>query len=212
MKKLIAFAIVFAMGLTQMFAQGFGVSGDVQYATKNVSIGTGLMFSEDPAVILHLNPSFHYESFSVTAFYSGHTGLQRLSDGDHYHIVDLLASYQFGDFTIYGGTEFTYKDADTDKTGSGVVGMLTFGKEKVSSTFIFYTDIKFQVYYYILSGSYSLTENLSVYGLIGYTTAEPTPLYGMAGLKYTKGQFYAGTYYVFRDQVPGPTFNVGFVF
>jgi hypothetical protein len=210
MKKLVVM-VVFIATTVMSFAQvRFGMSGDVQFATKNASTGTGLIFSEDPAVILHANPSIQFQNgkWSVTAFYSGQVSLQC-----RYHIVDLLASYKINDeFSIYVGPEFTYKDAEIDAVGSGLVGMVTWNKKKFESTFIFYADSKFKSFYYIGSASYKITSEISIYGLAAYTNAEPCPYYGLVGLKYSKGNFFASAYYSIRKDTPGPIFQVGIKF
>ena len=216
MKKLVVmFAIIIAM-VEMGFAQNveFGISGDAMYSSKNASTGTGLVFSEDPAVILHVNTTLTYNKWGVSAFYSGYTGLERFSVGDQYHIVDLLASYTINDeFTVYVGPEFTYKDVnDTDIVGSGLIGMVTWNRNKISSSFIYYTDPKFTIHYFIGSVNYNIVDNFSTYALVAYTTAEPTPVFGMVGVKYSKDVFFTGVYYAFRDNAPGPFFNVGFKF
>lgn len=216
MKKLVVMFAIFIAMVEMSFAQSveFGISGDAMYSSKNASTGTGLVFSEDPAVILHVNTSLTYDKWGISAFYSGYTGLQRLSVGDQYHMVDLLASYTINDeFTVYVGPEFTYKDvSDADIVGSGLIGMVTWNRNKISSTFIYYTDPGFTIHYFIGSVNYNIVDNFSTYALVAYTTVEPTPVFGMAGIKYSKNLFFTGVYYTFRDNAPGPFFNIGFKF
>ena len=216
MKKLVVLiAIVIAM-VEMSFAQSveFGVSGSAMYSSKNASVGTGLVFSEDPAVICQMNASVSYNKWAISAYYSGYTGIQRLSVGDQYHLVDLLASYNITDgLTLHVGPEFTYKDNnESDIVGSGLIGMMTWSRNKISSTFIYYTDPKFTIHYFIGSVDYNIVDNFNAYGLVGVTTAEPTPVYGMVGVKYSKNAFFAGVYYTFRYNATGPHFNVGFKF
>ncbi|MBQ2600085.1 hypothetical protein II582_01640 [bacterium] len=218
-RLLIVLAIVIAMAKMSI-AQNVehnvevGVSSSVMYSSKNASVGTGLVFSEDPAVISQLNVSVSYNKWAVSAYYSGYTGIQRLSVGDQYHLVDLLASYNITDgLTLHVGPEFTYKDTnESDIVGSGLVAMMTWSKNNFDATVIYYTDPHFSIHYVIGSADYRIIDYFSAYGLFGYTTAEQTPVYGMLGMKYTKNEFFAGVYYMFRENAPGPHFNVGFKF
>ena len=216
MKQLAIVLAVFAAMMAKMsIAQvEFSVSGSAMYSSKNASVGTGLVFSEDPAVICQMNASVSYNKWAISAYYSGYTGIQRLSVGDQYQLVDLLASYNITDgFTLHVGPEFTYKDTnESDIVGSGLIGMVTWSRNKISSTFIYYTDPKFTIHYFIGSVDYNIVDNFNAYGLVGVTTAEPTPVYGMVGVKYSKNAFFAGVYYTFRYNAPGPHFNVGFKF
>lgn len=210
-KVMVIFAIIIAMVQVSVFAQKveFSMSGDVQFSTKNASTGTGLIFSEEPAIILHANPSIQYGKWSVTGFYSGHVGLDM-----RYHIVDILASYRVNDeISLYVGPEFTYKDLEgTDAVGAGLVGMMTWNRKSISSTLIYYTDPHFTIHYVIGSMSYNITKGVSISGLIAYTNAESTPVYGMVGVKYSKNSFFVGAYYSFRKDAPGPFFQVGIKF
>lgn len=218
MKNLVVIALAIVIASAKMsIAQNVNVSvsGSAMYSSKNTSIGTGLVFSEDPAVISQLNTSVSYEKWAISAYYSGYTGIQRLNAGDQYHLVDLFASYNITDgLTLHVGPEFTYKDlSETDDViGSGLVAMMTWSKNKVDATVIYYTDPHFQIHYVIGSASINITKNFNAYGLVGVTTAEASPVYGMAGVKYSKDAFFAGVYYTFRYNAPGPHFNVGFKF
>lgn len=219
-RLLIVLAIVIAMAKMSI-AQNVehnvevGVSSSVMYSSKNASVGTGLVFSEDPAVISQLNVNITSGKWGVLASYSGYTGLQRLSIGDQYHLLDVFGTYQINEeFTLYVGPEFTYKDLDEseDVFGAGLIAMMTWNREKISSTLIYYTDPRFSIHYVIGSIDYRIIDNFSAYGLFGYTTAEQTPVYGLLGMKYSKNEFFAGVYYTFRENAPGPHFNVGFKF
>jgi hypothetical protein len=216
MKNLVIMLAVFAAMVAKMsVAQNVNVSvsGSAMYSSKNTSVGTGLVFSEDPAVICQVNTSVSYDKWAISAYYSGYTGIQRLSVGDQCHLVDLFASYNITDnLTLHVGPEFTYKDSENDATGSGLVAMITWSKNKVDATGIYYTDPAFTIHYFIGSVNVQITDKLSTYGLVGITTAEPTPVYGMVGVKYTKDAFFAGAYYTFRYNAPGPHFTVGFKF
>ena len=214
-RLLIVLAIVIAMAKMSIAQVEFSVSGSAMYSSKNTSVGTGLVFSEDPAVLTQLNANFSYNKWGVLTSYSGYCGIQRLSVGDQYHLIDIFASYQINDeFTLYVGPEFTYKDiAESDDVfGAGLIGMMTWNRNRISSTLIYYTDPHFSIHYVIGSADYRIVDNFSVYGLVGVTTAEPTPVYGMVGAKYSKDAFFAGVYYTFRYNAPGPHFTVGFKF
>jgi opacity protein-like surface antigen len=218
MKKLAIVLAVFATMMAKMsIAQNVNVSvsGSAMYSSKNASVGTGLVFSEDPAVISQLNVNITSGKWGMLASFSGYTGLQRLSIGDQYHLLDVFGTYQINEeFTLYVGPEFTYKDLDEseDVFGAGLIAMMTWNREKISSTLIYYTDPRFSIHYVIGSIDYRIIDNFSAYGLFGYTTAEQTPVYGMLGMKYSKNEFFAGVYYTFRENAPGPHFNVGFKF
>jgi hypothetical protein len=215
MKKIIVFAILIAM-VEMSFAQNveFSVSGSAMYSSKNASMGVGLIFSEDPAVIAQLNANLSYNKWGLLTSYSGYTGIQRLNAGDQSHLLDVFASYQINnEFTLHVGPEFTYKDiSDTDIVGMGLVAMMTWNKNNFSSTLIYYTDPHFSFHYVIGSVEYRIVDNFSAYGLIGVTTAEANPVYGILGLKYSKDAFSAGVYYALRKDAPGPLFQVGFKF
>jgi len=216
MKKLaIVLAIVIATAKMSIAQVEFSVSGSAMYSSKNTSVGTGLVFSENPAVISQLNANITSGKWGLLTSYSGYCGIQRLSVGDQYHLIDIFASYQINDeFTLYVGPEFTYKDiAESDDVfGAGLIGMMTWNRNRISSTLIYYTDPHFSIHYVIGSADYRIVDNFSAYGLVGFTTAEASPVYGMAGIKYSKDAFFAGVYYTFRYNAPGPHFNVGFKF
>jgi len=214
MKKFaVALAIIIAMAKMSVAQVEFASSGSVMYSSKNASVGTGLIFSEDPAVICQLNTSLSYGKWAVSASYSGYTGIQRISVGDQYHLLDVFGSYKINDeFTLYMGPEFTYKDSEIDAIGTGLVAMMTWSKGRVASTLIYYTNPEFAFHYIIGSVNVEISSNFSCYGLAGLTTAEASPVYGMAGLKYTKNAFFVGVYYTFRVNAPGPFFNAGFSF
>ena len=215
MKKLAIVLAVFAAMMAKMsIAQSVNVnvSGSAMYSSKNASVGTGLVFSENPAVISQVNVNLSHGKWGLLASYSGYTGLQHLSVGDQYHLLDVFGSYQINDeFTLYVGPEFTYKDLDEsdDVFGAGLIAMMTWNREKISSTVIYYTDPHFSIHYVIGSADYRIINNFSVYGLVGFTTAESSPVYGMVGAKYEKDVVSVGVYYTFRELTPGPHFTVG---
>ena len=215
MKKLVSMlAVIIAMGAKMSIAQvEVSTSGSVMYSSKNASVGTGMIFSEDPAVICQLNASLSYGKLGVFASYSGYTGIQRFNIGDQKHLFDVFGSYEFCDgLTVYVGPEFVYNDSEVDVTSAGLVAMMTWSKGRISSTLIYYTNPQFTFHYVIGSMNVEISSNFSAYVLGGYTTAEDTPVYGVAGLKYTKNAFYVGAYYAIRSNAPGPFFNIGFAF
>ena len=216
MKKLAVVLAVFAAMMAKMsIAQEveFSVSGSAMYSSKNASMGVGLIFSEDPAVIAQLNTNLTYGKWGMLASYSGYCGIQRLSAGDQFHLLDIFGTYQINEeFNLYVGPEFTYKDvSDTDIVGMGLVAMMTWNKNNFSSTLIYYTNPSFSSHYLIGTVDYRIVDNFSAYGLIGLTTAEANPVYGILGLKYSRDSFSAGVYYALRD-TPGPLFQIGFKF
>ena len=197
-----------------MFAQ-VSLSGDVQFFSKNTSLATGLVYDEDPAVALHLNATYKIsERFGVSGFYTGHSCRKETGITNQYHLVDALLHYNItDDLVLYAGPEFVYKRKDNNNiTDVGLIGMLTWSKSKVSTSFIAYSNPQFQFFYGIGSVTINLRKDLSMYVLGAYTTAEPTPVYGLSGLKYSSGQFFSGIYYVFRSDAPGPMFNIGITF
>lgn len=215
MKNLVVIALAIVIASAKMsIAQNVNVSvsGSAMYSSKNTSVGTGLVFSEDPAVICQMNASVSYNKWAISAYYSGYTGIQRLSVGDQYHLVDLFASYNITDgLTLHVGPEFTYKDIaeSDDVVGAGLIGMMTWNRNRISSTLIYYTDPHFSIHYVIGSVDYRIVDNFSAYGLIGFTTAESSPVYGMVGAKYEKDVVSVGVYYTFHKLTPGPHFTVG---
>lgn len=190
------------------------VGGSVEYSSKNVSLGTGLVFSEEPAVIFNGAVTVELaKKFGVSAFYTGYCGTQRL-EGNQFHIVDLLASYNVNnELTLYTGPEFTYSDNGTnDETGAGLILMATYNKSKLNSTGILYSDPCFRSIYVISSVNYQVKNNFSIDALVGVTNAETKPIYGLAGIKYNGHHIFAGAHYIFRSDAPGPVFNIGLTF
>ena len=181
------------------------VTGDVAFYTKNLSTATGIMFSEDPAMVVHMNMNTTtWKGFTLSAAYSGHMGMQRLQDGDHFHMLDLSCGYSFNkEISACVGYELTYTDAENDQIGHGVFAMATYTKRVVSSTFIFFADPSFDV---------KVGKNVSVYALGGYTNTNSNPWYGLVGIKYSKGSFFTGTYWMFDKSNPGPCACVGLTF
>lgn len=215
MKRIIVAMAIAMVVFNVLNGQNVTASGSVEYSSKNVSLGTGLVFTEEPAVIFNGAVAVESDSskLGVSAFYSGYCGTQRI-DGDQFHIIDLFVSYKINkELTLYAGPEFTYSDnATKDETGAGLIAMVAYNKSKLNSTGILYSDPKFKSFYVIGSVNYSVNDNLSIDGLIAGTNAEAHPIYGLAGVKFSKGHLFAGAHYVFRVDAPGPVFNVGFSF
>ena len=201
--------------MTQSVFAQVGVSGDVQFFSKNASLATGFVYDETPAIILHLNADYQIPSsrFGVSGFYTGHTSRKETGVVNHYHLVDICAHYNITNgLVIYAGPELIYKHTDGNKIDVGLLGMITWSKEKFATSFIIYTNPQFQFFYYIGSANINVCKNVSIYTLGAYTTAEQFPVYGLSGLKYSNGKFFTGAYYVFRKDAPGPTFHIGFTF
>ena len=201
-----------------MFAQTDSVivsfSGDVAYYSKNLSTFTGLMFDENPSVVTHVNVGADYKKFNISAAYSGQHSIHHLEDGDRLNMLDLYCCYNVNkELNLSVGYELTYSDnTGNDEFGHGVFAMAMFHKDRVSSTAIFFADPKIQNTYYIGSVDLQVGKNVGIYTLAGYTNTKDTPLYGLIGLKYKKGGFFAGTYWVFDKDNPGPVASVGLSF
>ena len=173
------------------------------------------MVSQEPAMVAHMNTSLELKDFSLSASYSGHMGTQRVKDGDHFHMFDLYAHYSLNkEMGISIGYELAYTDniQSKDAIGHGVFAMASYSKKAVSSLFIFFADPKIENRYYIGSLNGELMKNLSLYILGGYTNTKSTPWYGLVGLRYSKDNFFAGTYWVFDKENPGPLCGVGVTF
>ena len=186
------------------------VGGSIGYSTKNVSLGTGLVFSESPAVILNATIDWSKGEFGLSAIYGGYCGIQRIVDGDQFHLVDILGSYNVNsELTVFVGPEFTYTDkSDKDELGMGLIGMVTFNKSRSSSTFIYYSDPKFKSIYLIGSSSYKVNKVISVDGLIGYTNTGDWPVYGLIGFKCSFGSISIGAHNIFYPGGSGPSFDI----
>lgn len=212
MKKVVFLTVMVVMSLC-VKAQ-VSVSGDVGFYTKNLSTFTGLMFSEEPAMVSHLNTSLELKDFSLSAAYSGQHSIHHLEDGDRFNMLDLSIGYKVNnEISTYLGYELTYTDKEGhDEFGHGVFAMAMFHKDRVSSTAIFFADPKIQNTYYIGSVDLQVGKNVGIYTLAGYTNTKDTPLYGLIGLKYKKGGFFAGTYWVFDKDNLGPVASVGLSF
>ena len=212
MKKIVVLTVMVLVSLC-VKAQ-VSVSGDCAYYTKNLSTFTGTMFSEEAAMVSHLNTSMEIKDFSLSAAYSGHYLTHRLEDNDsHFHMLDMYVSYKVKDLNLSVGYEATYSDykGQQDEFGHGVFAMAMYAKNKVSSNFIFFSDPKIENRYYIGSLNVEVMKNVSVYGLAGYTNTKTSPLYGLVGVKYT-GKFFVGTYYVLDKINPGPVVCAGVTF
>lgn len=189
-------------------------TGDVAYYSKDLSTFTGLMFSEKPAMVADMNVNAQLKDFSLSAAYSGHYLTHRLQDNDsHFHMLDMYVSYKVKDLNISVGYEATYSDykGQQDEFGHGLFAMTSWSTKKSVATFIFFADTKIQSRYYI--GSFDQkVGNVSLYVLGAYTNTKTMPWYGLIGLKYTNGHFFAGTYVVFDKQNPGACASVGVTF
>ena len=218
MKKLFIILVSVALSVSVVSAQtkdtvSVDFSGDVAYYSKNLSTFTGLMFGEEPALVTHMNVGANYKKFNISAAYSGQLGIQHLTDGDRFNMLDLSLSYSVSEeLNLSAGYELTYTDNEHDEFGHGVFAMAMFHKDRVSSTAIFFSDPKIQNTYYIGSVDLQVGKNVGIYTLAGYTNTKDTPLYGLIGLKYKKGGFFAGTYWVFDKDNPGPVVSVGLSF
>lgn len=197
--------------------KGFGqvnVSGDAAYYSKNLSTFTGLMFSEDPAMVSHLNITLDTMNFRLSAAYSGQHAIHHLKDGDRFNLLDLSVCYNVNEeLGLSAGYELTYADnIEKDEIGHGVFAMARYSHNNVNSILIYFSDPKMVNRYYIGSVDVEVMKNVSLYTLAGYTNTKDTPLYGLIGLKYKKGGFFAGTYWVFDKDNPGPVCSVGISF
>lgn len=218
MKRIIVLIFVSVLSSVLVFGQDsvrVNVNGDCAYYTKNLSTFTGLMFGEEPAVVSHMNINAKLRDFSLSAAYSGHYLTHRLQDNDsHFHMLDVYVSYKVKDLNISVGYEATYSDykGQQDEFGQGVFAMAKYAKNKVSYNFIFFADPRIQNTYYISSVDLQVMKNVSIYLLGGYTNTKSTRWYGLGGLKYSKGNFFAGTYYMLDKDTPGPVVSIGMTF
>lgn len=209
MKKLVIVMIAFVAMVVNGFGQNFNVSGDVQFSSKNISLGTGIVFEESTAFITHLNGNMQFKKVGVSVCYSGYSSIT----GSHttYNLVDIIGSYEVSDnFTLMAGYEATYTDYtdQDDKNGSGIFAMATWNKGRFSTTGIVFTNPQISFLYLIQSATYQISDHVSAYGLFGYTNAEAYPVYGLAGLKVKKGAISFGAYGVARYDAPGAVFNI----
>ena len=150
MKQIMLFISCLIIMTQSVFAQ-VGLSGDVQFFSKNASLATGLVYDETPATILHLNADYQIPSsrFGVSGFYTGHTSRKETGNVNHYHLVDICAHYNITDeLAIYAGPELIYKHTDGNKIDAGLLGMITWSKEKFATSFIFYTNLENKVLTY----------------------------------------------------------------
>ena len=201
------------MGMTVCVKAQVSVNGDVGFYTKNLSTFTGLMFSEEPAMVAHMNVGVDYKKFNISASYSGQHAIHHYEDGDRFNMLDLSVGYKISKGLVVSlGYEMTYTDTEKDQIGHGVFAMAKWSKCKVSSTLIFFADPSFKNTYYIGSIDLRVMKNVSVYTLAGYTNTKTSPLYGLVGVKYSKGSFFTGTYWVFDKDNPGPVVSAGLTF
>ena len=208
MKKVVFLTVMVVVSLS-VKAQ-VSVSGDAAYYSKSLSTFTGLMSSEDAAMVSHLNTSLKLKEFSLSAAYSGHYLMHRQDNDNHFHMLDMYISYKVKDLNLSVGYEATYSDykGQQDEVGHGVFAIATWSRNKVSTNFIFFADPKIESRYYIGSLNVEVMKNISIYTLAGYTNTKTSPLYGLVGVKYT-GKFLVGTYYILDKSNPGPVVSVG---
>ena len=210
MKKIIVLLLALICNIS--YAQT--VSGDIGYYTKSLDLNTGVVISEEPAMVSHLNVGVEYKKISFSAAYSGHHGVQNFQDGDHFHMIDLFLSYKVNKLSVNAGYELNYTDNKDSKNeiGHGLFAMATWSKNKMFYSFIFFSDPRFMDTYYIGSLDFQVGKNVSVYSLGGYTNTKSTRWYGLVGLKFNNGHFFIGTYWVFDKDNPGPVVTIGLPF
>ena len=210
--------VVTVMSVVSVSAQkdtlSVNFSGDIGYYTKNLSTFTGLMFGENPSVVSHMNVCANYKNLNISAAYSGQHSINHLEDGDRFNMLDLSVGYKVNkEFGLCTGYELTYSDNEIDdEFGHGIFAMATWSKNKVLTNFIFFADPTFKSTYYIASVDVKVSKNVSVYSLGEYTNTKSTRWYGLGGLKYSKGNFFAGTYYMLDKDTPGPVVSIGMTF
>ena len=188
-------------------------SGDVAYYTKNLNTFAGLMFGENPSVVTHMNVSADYKNFNLSVAYTGQHSIHHLEDGDRFNMFDLSLSYSVSEeLSLSAGYELTYTDNQDDEIGHSIFAIATWSKGIVSTNFIFFADLEFSSIYYIGSTDVKVGKNMGVYALAGYTNTKTSPWYGLVGIKYTNGHFFAGTYWVFDKDTPGPVASFGLSF
>jgi hypothetical protein len=128
-------------------------------------------------------------------------------------MFDLSLSYSISEeLSLSAGYELTYTDNQDDEIGHSIFAIASWSKGRVSSNFIFFSDLEFRSAYYIGSVDINVMKNVSLYTLGAYTNTKNTPWYGLIGLKYTNGHFFAGTYWVFDKDNPGPVVSAGVTF
>lgn len=214
MKKIMIMLVVMAVSVVSVSAQkdtvSVNFSGDVSYFTKNVSLATGLKFGDNPALVVHMNTLLEFKDFNLSAAYSGHIGIQRIQDGDHFHMFDFSADYMISKkLNLSIGYELTYTDMTHGEFGHGVFAIGTFTGERLSSNVIFFADPSFKSTYYIGSTDVKVGKNMSLYVLGGYTNTKTSPWYGLFGIKYTSSNFTTGLYIISGN---GIAFNIGIQF
>jgi len=220
MKKLIVLiAAIFAMGTMNMMCQQivakadsvqFRVAGEVQVASKNISIATGVVFEDAPALIGHANAGIQYKKFGASVLIMSQKSLTKSQTT--YNLVDFIGSYKVTDeLTLSIGYELTHWDYQEgeDEVGNNFVWMVTWTKNKVAATGIVFKGANF--IYLISSVNYRLMDHVSVSCLIGYTNTMNTKIYGMAGLNLSYGKASLGIYPSISDN-PGITVNGAFKF
>lgn len=119
-------------------------------------------------------------------------------------MVDLFLSYNVSkELSVSAGYELTYTDNkdSKDKIGHGVFAMANYNKERVASTFIFFSDPSFKDTYYIGSIDMKVMKDISVYTLGGYTNTKGW--YGLVGVRYNTGKISVDTYYLSDGAIVG---------
>lgn len=210
MKKLMI-ALLAVMVTVAVFGQQINLNGDVAYYSKNLSTFTGLEFSEQSAVVTHVRGGFDYKKIGLSCTYTG----QHAIEGNKFNLLDLAANYKLnGELEISAGVEFTYQDEveGKDAFGKGVFAMANYSKNRVSANCIYFSDPKMVNRYYIGSVDLQVGKNVSLYTLAGYTNTKDKPIYGLVGVKCTKGDVFVGTYWVFDGDNPGPVVALGLTF
>lgn len=213
MKKL--FMLMALMVTVAVYGQQkVNVCGDISVYSKNLSTFTGLEFCEEPAMVAHVNTSTQFKQFSVSATYTGQIAFNHVSDGDRFNLLDLGLNYELNEnLTLSTGYELTYTDnVGNDEVGHGIFAMAMYHGDKVSTNAIFFADPQLKNRFYIGSADLALMKNVSIYALAGYTNTKDNPLYGLVGVKCTKGDVFVGTYWVFDKDNPGPVISLGLGF
>ena len=199
---LIATCCSFVQAQENMDTITFEVHASASISNMNLSVPTGILFDPHYALEIDANGSIKYKNIAFSVNYGGHATI----GGRMFNLSDLSVTYSVSEnIALTAGYEFIYIQHPTEEssTSHAVFGTAALKKNKLSMVGIAFYNIPDNFVYLILSSDYKVSDKINLHGVVGYTTGEPNPIYGLVGPQFLSKKASIGTYVTLRKNATG---------
>lgn len=179
----------------------YSITASSSVSNLSLSVPTGILFDKSLTLHCEFAVGLNYKNFGVNVAYNGYYSI----GGMMVNLTDLSCSYSINSFSFSVGYEFIYNQYPTEEssTSHAVFGTAALKKNKLSMVGIVFYNIPDNFVYLILSSDYKVSEKVNIHGVVGYTTGEPYPIYGLLGPQFINKKASIGTYITLRKDATG---------